>query len=465
MHKVSEELALKFSDFDESNRQDSKAICLKPVKNKPVQLNFEGGLLSSDAGILLLKEVEEQIGLVHTMAEAMSDSRDSRYIKHTTYELLMQRIFQIASGYEDANDCNELREDPIFKLVCDRFPETDASLASQPTMTRFENRPSRTFLYRMARVLVDAFITSYEKEPKLIVLDFDDTENDVYGNQQLALFNGLFKEYCFTPLYVFEGISGKLITSILKPGKRLKGKQVLAILKRLVQRLRAHWPHTIILFRGDSHFSYPEVQEWIDTRNNVHFVTGYQSNSVIHKRVAFLVERAEHLYKTARRPVRLFHSISYKAKSWKSYRRVIVKVEVNDKGPNVRCVVTDLEQASATQLYQKLYCERGNAERYIKELKLHLKSDRTSCHRFEANQFRLLLHAAAYVLIHALQTNVLKHTRWARASMASIRLHLFKIGTRVRELKTRIKIELPTSFPLKATVSGSFQLFAQLRAG
>lgn len=469
MNKVLKDQTPNFPDFNElmqtSGPQNSSAVSLKDVKNKQVLLNFDGGALSSDAGILLLKEVEDQINIIQSMTEVINDHRDARYIKHSINELLLQRIFQIASGYEDANDCDELRNDPIFKIVCDRLPETDDPLASQPTMTRFENALSRTFLYRLARIFADNFIASYDKEPKLIVLDFDDTEDDVHGGQQLALFNALFKEYCFTPLHVFEGISGKLITSILKPGKRLTGKQTLSIIKRFIKHLRSHWPNTTILFRGDSHFSYPEVHEWIDKQDNVHFVTGYTVNSVIQKEAQPILERAKRLYASNKYDVCLFHSIYYKASSWSKYRRVIIKVEINAKGQNIRCIVTDLQKAGAKQLYQRVYCDRGNAERYIKELKLYLKSDRTSCHRFVANQFRLFLHSAAYVLIHSLQTNVLKHTQWAKATMETIRLRLFKIGAKVQELKTRVKIELPTSFPLKTTLSRSFQIFEYLRTG
>ena len=222
--------------------------------------------------------------------------------------------------------------------------------------------------------------------------------------------------------------------------------------------MRFHWLHIIILFHGDGLFSYPEVHERIDEQENVHFVTGYAANSVIKKEAQPIVERAKRLYEQSKHNVCLFHSIYFKAGSWKKHRRVIIKVEINDKGQNIRCVVTDLNKAGAKELYQKVYCDRGNAELYIKELKLYLKSDRTSCHRFVANQFRLFLHSAAYVLIHSLQTNVSKHTKWAKATMSTIRLRLFKIGARVQELKTRIKVELPSSLPLKTTLNRSFQI-------
>ena len=437
-------------------------VRLSEIQNTPVLLDFEGGSLTSDAGILLLREVEQQIGIIKDLAEVIDDPRDARYVKHTLMELMMQRIGQIGSGYEDANDCNTLRDDPIFKMFAGRLPESDPALASQPTMSRFENSISRTYLFRLARVFADKFIASYNAPPKVIVLDFDDTEDKVYGGQQLAMFNNYFKDYCLMPLHVYEGLSGKLITTILKPGKRAKGKQMLAIVKRLIKHLRAHWPETLIVFRGDGHFSYPEVMEWIDGQDNVMYVIGLAGNAKLNALVQAHIDRATKLYEQTKSEVRLYHSFYYQAASWKEHKRVVAKIEVSEKGLNLRYIVTDMKQAKAQVLYQQIYCDRGRMELYIKEHKLDLKSDRTSCSRFSANQFRLFLHSAAYVLIHALKTNILKHTPWANATIATIRLRLFKIGARVRQLKTRIKVELPSSFPLKATLTRSFQIFELL---
>jgi hypothetical protein len=448
------------SVLQKSTLNDS--VRLSEIQDTPVLLDFEGGSLTSDAGILLLREVEQQIGIIKGLAEVINDPRDARYVKHTLMELLMQRVGQISSGYEDANDCNTLRDDPIFKMFAGRLPESDPALASQPTMSRFENSISRTYLFRLARVFADKFIASYNAPPKVIVVDFDDTEDKVYGGQQLAMFNNYFKDYCLMPLHVYEGLSGKLITTILKPGKRAKGKQMLAIVKRLIKYLRQYWPETVIVFRGDGHFSYPEVMEWIDGQDNVMYVIGLAGNACLEKLVQAHVGRATQLYEQTKNDVRLYHSFYYKAGSWKEHKRVIAKIEVSAKGLNVRYVVTNMKQAKAKDLYTQIYCERGKAELYIKDHKVYLKSDRTSCTDFTANQFRLFLHSAAYVLIHALKTNILKHTQWAHATMETIRLRLFKIGARVRQLKTRIKVELPSSFPLQATLARSFRIFELL---
>src|SRR5947207_388090 len=234
---------------------------LAPVGAKAVDLDFDGGRLSSDAGVVLLKDIDDQLGLTRALAAVLSDPRDARRIHFTPEDLLKQRVFYIAAGYEDANDANTLRDDPIFKLMLDRLPESGASLASQPTISRFENRVSRPALYRMARVLVEQFIASYRRPPKVIVLDVDDTEDPVHGEQEQARYDGYYGGYCFLPLHLYEGLSGRLITTIFK-AKRFTGAQMLAVWTRLVKRLRHAWPHTLLILRGDSHFAYPEVMQW-----------------------------------------------------------------------------------------------------------------------------------------------------------------------------------------------------------
>jgi len=303
---------------------------------------------------------------------------------------------QIAAGYEDANDANTLRHDPIFKLLLDRLPETGAPLASQPTLSRFENRVSRPELYRLALVLVDQFLASYVSPPKLIVLDFDDTEDPVHGEQEQARYDGYYGGYCFLPLHLYEGLSGRLITTIFK-AKRFTGAQMLAVLTRLVKRLRHAWPHTLLILRGDSHFAYPEVMQWSEEQPDLSYVTGLTSNRVLTELAREVVEQAKRAYERDGGKITRFHSTRYQAGTWSRSRRVVIKVEVSDQGVNTRFVVTDLEHARTKVLYQQIYCARGQAENDIKDHKLYLKSDRTSCHRFAANQFRLFLHSAAYV--------------------------------------------------------------------
>src|SRR5262247_3375446 len=435
---------------------------LAPVGAKAVNLDFDGGRLSSDAGLVLLKDPDEQLGLTHSLAAVLSDPRDPRRVHFTSHDLLKQRVFQIAAGYEDANDANTLRHDPIFKLLLDRLPETGAPLASQPTLSRFENRVSRTELYRMALVLVDQFLASYVRPPKLIVLDFDDTEDPVHGGQAQARYDGYYGGYCFMPLHLYEGLSGRFMTTILK-AKRFTGTQMLAVLKRLVKRLRQAWPHTLLIFRGDSHFAYPEVMQWIEDQPDLSYVTGLTSNAILQELAREVVEQAKCAYERSGQKVTRFHSTRYQAGTWVRSRRVVIKVEVSDQGVNTRFVVTDLEQARTKVLYRHIYCARGQSENEIKDHKLYLKSDRTACHRFAANQFRLLLHSAAYVLLDTLRRDVLRATQWASATMETIQLRILKLGARVQECQKRIRISLPSSCPVEPVLRPSLMLLACVR--
>jgi Transposase DDE domain group 1 len=435
---------------------------LAPVGTKSVELDFDGGRLSSDAGVVLLKDIDDQLGLTRALAAVLSDPRDGRRIHFTPEDLLKQRVLQIAAGYEDANDSNTLRDDPIFKLMLDRLPETGAPLASQPTMSRFENRVSRSALYRMARVLLDQFIASYTTQPKVIVLDVDDTEDRVHGQQEHARYDGYYGGYCFMPLHLYEGLSGRLMTTILK-AKRFTGAQMLAVLKRLVKHLRHAWPDTLVIFRGDSHFAYPEVMQWVDEQPDLHYVTGLTSNTVLQKLAREVVEQAQRAYAHSGHKVTRFHSTRYQAGTWSHSRRVVIKVEVADQGVNTRFVVTDLEQARTKVLYQNIYCARGQAENEIKDHKLYLKSDRTSCHRFEANQLRVFLHAAAYMLLETLRREVLRTTQWASATMETIQLRLLKLGARVQECADRITISLPSSCPVAPVLRRSLTLLVCVR--
>jgi Transposase DDE domain group 1 len=447
---------------DMVTQRQQAPLNLAPVGAKAVALDFDGGRLSSDAGVVLLKDIDAQLGLTHNLAAVLSDPRDPRRIHFTLEDLIKQRVFQIAAGYEDANDSNTLRDDPIFKLLLDRLPETGASLASQPTLSRFENRVSRPELYRMALELLHQFIASYASAPKVIVLDVDDTEDPVHGGQEHARYDGYYGGYCFMPLHVYEGLSGRLITTILK-AKRFTGAQMLAVLKRLVKRLRQVWPHTRLIVRGDSHFAYPEVMQWIEAQPSMGYVTGLTSNAVLQALAQEVVEQATRAYALSGHKVTRFHSTRYQAGTWSRPRRVVIKVEVSEQGINTRFVVTDLEQARTKVLYQKIYCARGQAENDIKDHKLYLKSDRTSCHRFEANQLRVLLHSAAYVLLETLRREVLKTTQWASATMETIQLRLLKLGARVQEVEDRITISLPSSCPVAPILRRSLTLLACVR--
>lgn len=305
-------------------------------------------------------------------------------------------------------------------------------------------------------------MASYAQAPEVIVLDFDDTADQVHGEQEQARYNSHVGDHCFLPLHVYEGLSGRLIMTLLKP-KVLKGAEMLPIVRRLITRLRAKWPHCEIVFRGDGHFSYPEVMDYLDAQLHVHYATGLGANSVLKARVREVEQEAErHFARGDRSKVLRFHSFPYQAGTWPHARRVIVKVEVTEKGTNTRFVVSDLEHLGAQRLYQTIYCARGQMENYIKDHKLGLKSDRTSCHRFVANQFRLFLHSAAYVLLHTLRTELLGHSRWSRARFETLRANLLKLGASVKESSDAIRVSFSSHCPVEPLLRSRFSLLSWL---
>jgi len=435
----------------------------RPVCGKKVKVDFNGGNITNDAGVLLLREIDSQTGLIASLSFCLEDSRRSYSIVHTIEEMIAQRIYQIACGYEDANDSNSLRKDPALKMALDRLPVEGNDLASQPTISRLENQITEEELKKMRNVFIDQFISSYAEEPELIVLDFDDTHNTVHGGQQESLFNAYYGEYCFMPLHVYEGISGKFITAILRPGKRSGGKETVGYLELIVERIRKHWSNTLIVFRGDGHFSASELFDYIDAQDNMFSVTGLTGNKRLFEQARRTIQSAENIYEQRQRKVKLYHSFYYQAGSWSSLRKVVVKVEMSERGLNVRFISTDMFQAKARNLYEDIYCGRGNMELMIKDHKTYTKSDRTSCHSFTANQLRLFFHSAAYVLLHCLKTQVLKGTELSKATFETLRLKLLKIGGRVVELKTKIKIHLPNAYPYKPTIRKCFDIFDHLR--
>ena len=429
--------------------QNTKQMMLfKELFGKKVQVDFNGGDVSSDGGLLLLREAAAKMSLFEKVANAIHDNRHPSYIRHGIMEMIKQRVFQIVSGYEDSNDSNELRKDPILKIACDRQLSSDGDLASQPTISRFENAPSKTTLYRIARALLDVFIESYDTPPEGIVIDLDDTADRTYGNQQLALFNAYHDGYCYMPMHIYEGKTGKLITTILRPGKRPSGKEIVSILKRIIRIIREAWPDVGILIRGDSYYSCPAVYTYCK-EHNIKFIFGFKPYSTLVKRSKTLQEKARELFELNNKPVKLYGEFSYQAGSWESPNRIIVKAEYNRQGPNTRFIVTDLTHENRKFLYETVYCNRGSMELMIKEHKNHLASDRTSCSSFQANQFRLFLHSMAYILMHHFRSYYLKGTEFAKIQFDTVRTKIIKIGARVHHLMTKIKIQFPDSYPYK----------------
>lgn len=444
----------------ESSQQN---LDLFPISGKHIELSFTGEQISSDGGLLLVREVENQLGLIDRISNCITDNRDQRYTDHTIKEMLTQRVFQIAAGYEDCNDCDNLRDDMIFKTCAGRLPQSGHELASQPTMSRLENSIDKKDLYRIGKQLVDTFIDSYAQEPEVIIIDCDDTNNNTYGQQELSLFNNYYHDYCYMPLHIYEGLSGKLITTILKPGRRNKQSDIASLLKRLVAHLREEWSNTMIIIRGDSHFASADFMQWCDDQYKTGFITGLSGNKKLHELASITIKSAEREFKQHGKFVKRYHSFMYQAGSWDKPQKVVVKVEVSDMGTNIRYIVTNMVEFRAKGLYEKGYCARGAMELRIKEHKLYLRSDRSSCSSFAANQFRLFLHSIAYVLLHTLQKEVLKGTEFVNATFKTIRNKIIKTAAWVKELKTKIKIELPKCCPTKDVQSKCLEMFSIMR--
>ena len=419
---------------------------LSPVAGTPVQVTFDAGRLSSDGGVLVLAEIERRLGIAQRLARCIEDPRASDRVQHGLAEMIRFRALLIAAGYEDANDCDALRVDPVFKMAIGRLPESGADLCSQPTMCRLENLPGPIALKRMMAAMIELFCDSFAQVPQRIVLDIDDTEDRVHGGQQLALFHAHYDSRCFLPIHIYEATTGKPVAVILRPGKTPAGTEVALVLRHVVRAIRARWPRVEILMRGDSHYARPEAMSWCE-RNRIGYVFGLAGNQVLLTRIAALAEDAAvSRVQGEAENVRRFGEFAYAAKTWSVARRVIARVEASPQGSDSRFIVTNLEGAPRW-LYESVYCARGQAENLIKAHKLHLASDRTSCTSATANQFRLLIHTAAYWLLHTLRGLAPKTSFWRDAQFDTIRLALIKVAARVVEMVTRIKVALPSCYP------------------
>ena len=434
---------------------------LSPVENKELCARFDGGRLSSDGGVLLLRGIEQRLGLCDRLASCLADARDPARTTHRYADMIRARMFAIACGHEDCDDLDALRFDPAFKLACGRLSETGDDLMSQPTLSRLENAPSWRELARMGLSLIDLFCASFKTVPERIVLDIDDTPDAVHGGQQLALFNAHYDNYCFQPIHIFDAATGKPVLSLLRPGKRPSGKEAAGVLKHVIGRIRSNWPRVGITVRGDGHYGTPEVMEFLED-HGCGYIFGLPGNARLGKiGQPWCEDAAVRRARSAKDKVRRFFQTGYRAKSWSRERTVIARVEATSKGADIRFIVTNLP-GKAKALYEKVYCARGRMENMIKEHKLYTKSDRTSCHRWEANQFRLFLHTGAYWLLHQLRQAAPRRSLWRKATFETLRRAFLKIAVRIDELKSRIKIALPSAYPYqKALMSMAGRISAQ----
>jgi Transposase DDE domain group 1 len=431
---------------------------LPAVGRKKLTVDFAGGNQSSDAGLLLLRGAERRLGVCRRLAAAMPDRRDPDRILHEMSEMVMARTCAIACGYEDAIDHDRLRHDPLMKVAVGRHPQSGAPLASQSTISRLENAPSKTEAARLAVALLDQFGTTV-KPDRMEILDIDDTFCAAHGGQQLAFWNAHHDERGFASMHIYHVASGTPVAAILRAARTPKGTEVCTVVKHVTKRLHQYWPHTRIVWRGDSHYGRVEAMEWAED-NDTDYIFGLPGNAVLDTIVAETADNLRfHHAQSHQEKMRTWASFTYQAGSWKRPRKVVARLECSlqpDEGAttstgmrqevDIRYVVTSLK-GSAQHLYENVYCRRGQMENLIKLHKAQLASDRMSCHSATANQVRLAFHTAAFWLMHAVRAAIPQTDPLATAEFATIRARLIKIGARVIEHLARIRIQLPTSCP------------------
>ena len=420
---------------------------------------FDGGRLTSDGGLLWLSKMDKELGLCQRISECVPEWRN-RTGRHPLCSLVKQRVFQIACGYEDQNDSDTLREDPLLKVVCGALPESGADLASQPTISRMENAATIRSCYQIALVLFELYLSQRETggaAPERVLLDFDSTDDPTHGEQEGSYYHGYYRQHMYHPLLVFDGESGHLITTLLRAGNTHASHSSLAILKRIVSRMRHRWPGVAIEIRADAGFALPALYDYCE-KEGISYTIALITNERLLEMATDLLEEAIEEHQLTDKKATLFGEDLYGAASWEHKRRVVYKAEAMQQGTNRRFVVSSRTDGPK-ELYE-FYARRGESENWIKDFKLHVKADRLSCHRFVANQFRLLLHAAAYWLMDALRRKLMESGS-RRMQLDTLRIGLIKIGGRVRELFTKIRLHLATGHPgqdLWHALSGAFRV-------
>lgn len=414
-------------------------VRLSDFKRRAVEARFDGGAITSDGGSLLLREVERRTGLLHNVSRRLTDPRSPRRCRHDAASLLRQRVFGVALGYCDLNDHGALRSDAAFQTAVAR----DQPLASASTLCRFEQRADTGFAWAAHAALFERFVASFDTRPKRLTLDFDATDDRVHGEQDGRYFNGFYDGYCFLPLYVFCG--DQLLVSYLRSAARHGAHHAAAILRLLVHALRARWPDVEIVLRADAGFCTPKILHAAQ-RLGIDYILGFSVNARLKRLSAPWLDAADIAYQRTGAPVRFFTEDTYRARSWKRSSRLLVKAEHTGIGRNARFVITNLT-GDPQHLYEAVYCARGDMENRIKEQQLDLYADRTSAHDWWANQMRLLLAGLAYALMDAIRTIALTGTRWARASVGTLRLRVLKIGAVVFRNTRRVRLHLSSQYP------------------
>ena len=437
----------------------TQCLLFPDLLDKPVVAQFDQEHASSDGGALLLKAADRRLGLIDRLSGCLPDERKSGKVKHELADLVSQRVYGLACGYADCNDAARLAEDPIHKALLGRDPIDGDALASQSTLSRFENAVGPKDLYRFGEALAESVIGRHRKrlrgKARRITIDLDPTDDPTHGQQQLSFFNGYYDSWCYLPVLGFVSFNDEveqyLFTAVLRPGNVTAKLGAVGILRRVIDRLRVAFPRARLRVRLDGGFACPELLDFLDDQPRLDYVVAIAKNKVLERRAKRLMGRARRLSRSSKKTERVFGECQYAAGKWSGKRRVVIKAEVTrlegrEPKNNPRFVVTNLRSTPRT-VYQR-YRERGDVENRIKELQYGLQIDRTSCTRFWANQFRVLLTATAYVLMQELRLHA-KHTGCARAQVSTLRERLLKVAVWIEVSVRRIVLHLPTSYPFK----------------
>jgi len=433
---------------------NSSNIFLNFFKNKPLQVKFSQLDLSGDSGLLLVRQAEEKIKICQGIADCLGDNRQEGKVRHSKVRLILQRVLQIVAGYEDVNDSNYLRHDPIFKILCtqpEEILEDFQVLASQPTISRWENQITNQENKKLRKYFVDHFLAQYPQDSPQIVLDIDGWDAQTYGHQQLSLFHGYYGHKMYFPVLINEANTGYPLVMQLRAGNSHSGKGIVSLLRWLLWRIKKAMPKVEIIVRGDAGFSLPEIIR-ICERSQVKYAFGFSSNAVLKRKIENLLEIARVVYHLTGEKARLFDDVYYSAQSWSEPRRIIMKAEWLEKGANPRFLVTNLEEDAAA-VYDKLYVQRGeSSEGRIKELKGGIKADRLSCHQFMVNQFRLFLSQAAYILMLEIR-QAAKGTKLEKAQVSRLRESVIKVAAKVTSSVRQVLVELAACCPCQREIA------------
>jgi Transposase DDE domain group 1 len=419
---------------------------LSPVADKSIIAAFDAAGFSGSGGLRTVREIEQRLGFATRLAAHIADPREPTQVVDPIADIVRFRMLMIAAGYEDGNDADVLRHDPMFKPAMGRLP-TREPLCSQSTISRLENLPDRRTLLRIGYGMIDFYCDSFRQVPRRIVLDIDDRFDAAHGEQELRVFNAHPDEHGFSPIVVFDG-DGRLVGAVLRPAQRPSGREIVTLLRRLIGRLRANWLHVEIRLRDDSHYCAPEVLRFCRA-NRVDWVLGVATTPTLRRHIANLEQSVAKRFAAAdsRDKVRRFKAFYDGAGSWDRVERIIARVEAGSEGVDTRFITTRLARGSARTVYEKIYCQRGQMENHIKSFKRHLAADRTSCHTASANQMRLFLHAGAHWIMWNLRAAMPRRSSWRRMQFDTLRLLVVNLVVRVVELKQQVRLHLPTCTP------------------